>query len=112
MTLQHRSPRSSRFPGLLRAPNATGINGRALPGDHLKKHVVTGNFAEHERIVLVETLLCELCLCDVTFAQLSARADDEIVNSLLRFNPLVEMFVTIQDNVDAVLHHQRLERAA
>jgi len=49
---------------------------------------------------------------DISLPQLSARTDDEIDDSLLRFRPFVEMIVPGKHHADVVLEEQRLERAA
>ena len=93
----------------LRTPDSSGINNRALPRDDAEAHIVPGNFGEHENVVGIETLAGEFGLTDVPFAKLGAGSDDEIVNTHLRLDPLVEVFMSRQDDVDAVANHYRFE---
>ena len=93
-----------------RPPQHTAVERPALRGDGLKEHLISGNFHDHE-VVLRRAGFVERALVEAVEIP-SAAAGNEIPNSLLRGNPLVQMLVTVEDDVHVVAHEGSLERRA
>src|SRR6185295_9224111 len=79
---------------LLPAADHAGIDHRAGARDRVEEHLVADDLRRHERQVRVEALGGDTGRrVDVALAQLTARADDEVGDALLRLHALVEMVV-------------------
>src|SRR2546428_6152929 len=106
---------SLRYRGFCRffgAANRAGIDSLSRSRNHLERHRVSRNHGEHESVVLVKPSFRKRRLSDISSAQLSAGAHDEIPDVLLRFDPFIKMLVAAQYDVHAVFHHERLENGA
>lgn len=96
----------------LDATKLPGVHNRALSGYRLEVHFITRNFSDHKGIICVESFRRYFAGSNATFAELRAVAENEVLNSILGFDAFVEMLMTGEYNVDAMLHQKRLENLA
>ncbi len=75
-------------------------------------HLVAGNLDEHERLILIEARRGNVRFLEITFAELAARTCHEVVDPPLWLEPFVDVVVTGEHDVHAVLHEQGLEQHA
>src|SRR6185503_13680672 len=94
------------------AADRAGVDGRPRARDRLEEELVASHFDQHEGVVLVEIGGRQARGVRVAPPQLAARAGDEVGDALLRLDALVDVVVPREDDVDAVLDEQRLERDA
>ena len=80
--------------------------------DRLEVQTVTNDLNQHEVKVGVETLRDELGRPSVASTKRSGAARNEIQHALLRSHPLVQVLVTGEDDVDAVIDEHLLELPA
>ena len=89
------------------------VDGLALAGDYLERHLVAGNLCCHERQVGVEALRGDArAPVDVPRSKLAARPDDEVGDALLGLDPLVEVVVPGEHDAHVVFQEQRLQHVA
>src|SRR5262249_14370516 len=89
------------------------VDGGTTARDCLEVHLVTIDFDEHEGAVGVESDHIEIAgLANVVVAQFSGVAYEEKIDSLLRFDSFVDMFMAAPHRIDAVLGEKRHELIA
>src|SRR5262245_19266930 len=85
------------------------VDDPAAPGPSFEMEVVSRDLDEREGVVLIEVRGGEARWPNVPPAELTARSVDEIRNALLRLDPLVDVVVAREHDVDTVLDEQGLE---
>src|SRR6187200_3484699 len=113
------SPPSARgglaLGGLLRflgKRQGTGVDWLAVARQDLELHGVFPELGEYEGEVGVEAGSGQRSLPDVPLTQLGRTTFDEVVDPVLRLDALVEVFVSGEHDVHAVLDEQRLDLRA
>ena len=86
-----------------------GVDGAAGPRDHREEHVVVKHLNQHEALILVEVGRRVLVGAHVALSQLAGRARDEVVDTFLRLDSLVDVIVPGEHDVDVVSHEDRLQ---
>ena len=90
-----------------------GVDALAAPRDGLEAHHVAVDLDQHEALSVSKPLAVSAeLLDDVAGAQLGRAAGGEVVDALLRLEPLVEVLVAGEDDVEVVLDEQRLDDRA
>src|SRR5258706_10850878 len=89
-----------------------GIDGRASSRDGLKEELVARHLDQHEAAILIELRRRKIRSPYVALPQLAAGTRHEVRDALLRLDAFIDVVVTGEDHVDAVLDEQRLERHA
>ena len=103
-TLLHRLTAAVRSRlGLPDPVDAARVDRFPFVRDGLEGQIVADNLHEHETVALIPAFRCQVCLREVARSQLRGVAECEIGDALLRLDPLVEMFVSAQHDVHAVL---------
>ena len=87
-----------------------GVDALAATRNGLEPHHVAVDLDEHEALFGIEALGGHRRRADdVAGAQLGRAAGREVVDALLRLEPLVEVLVAGEDDVEVVLDEQRLD---
>jgi hypothetical protein len=74
-------------------------------------HLVAVDLEDHEVVTLVERL-CGVLPADVASPQFSGASRDEVMDALLRLQPLVKVLVAGKHDVDAIFQEQGLQLIA
>ena len=94
-----------------RARHHARVDDRAALGDGVEGQVVAVDLHQHEGLLgVVPGRGQRRSLAQVAVAQLTRRALHEILDPVLRLDPLVGVVVPAQHQADVVLHEQRLQR--
>ncbi len=111
--LKKRQPQPELIRGGLSfdAAKLSRVDDGAGSGDGLEAHFISRDLCDHERVVIVKALGRKFTArSDAVLSQLGAAAQDEVLNSVLRFDAFVEMLVTGEYNVDPAFDQQRLKK--
>ena len=73
---------------------------------------VADDLGRQERLILIESRCGRVGLLQVSLAQLPARAGDEVIDAALWLQPFVDVVMTGEDDLHAVLDQQRLDQDA
>src|SRR5687767_10542235 len=81
----------------------TRIDDRTGSGNGAEGQLRPGDRRDEKGLILIEPSRGDRRRGQATLPELAARADDEVRDALLRLDPLVDVFVAREHDVDAVI---------